>query len=394
MTNIFDSVLSSDAGLGDIGVSVDPFTGATCTSMPVVSRYPGGPVFTQQKFFESVRRQVARGELQASIPDPLISLKDTFNCGIAHHGGRFVMLVRFQNAARYNHVFLAKSDDGVRWEADPTLLDLPDLPPAPAREGIERGGFDIPADKPWHRGVVYDPRITQMEDGTYYIALAVDYDTLEPPGAPYINICDNVLYSTRDFHSYKFVTTISGHTRNCVLFPRKIDGYFYAAGRPNSAKRVHTVLMRSKDLVKWEPASDLFAGGHAWMIYAGPAFPPFETEDYWVLGVHGVETHGTFQVVYRAGVCLLDKKTFQVCGGPVPILHPEQQYERDGTVNNVIFPTGVLFSDGKAYGAKSRDTKLAIYYGGGDAVVGMGVTTVGRLIDAALGKYNPLKSWR
>lgn len=391
MPTIFDSVFSSRTGLADVGVSVDPFTGKTSTHIPVIVRHPASPVVTRELFFESVRQQIIEGTADPSISQHLNDLKDVFNVGLAHYGDGYVMMVRFQSSTRYNHIFLAKSSDGISWTQIPRLLDLPELPDAPDPKGVSKSGYNIPADKKWHKGIFYDPRITQMEDGNYYIALPVDYDTLEPVGQPYKNICDNVLYRTRDFEKFEFVTTISGHTRNCVLFPRQIDGYYWCAGRPNTEKRVHTILMRSKDLKTWEHMDPIFAGGHGWLIYAGPGFPPFEAEDYWVFGVHGVETKGTYQVIYRAGVCLLDKKTMKIVGDIVPIIHPEQQYEFDGSVDDIIFQTGTLFSDGKHYGVKSRDTKVAIYYGAADTVVGVGLTTVGKLIDAALGKYNPFK---
>lgn len=392
MKTIFDTVLHSRTGMVDVQTAVDPFTGKSTAVVPTVVRHPSNPVGSREIFFETVQEQMLAGTVAPKTVSPhLFNIVDTFNCGIAHHDGRYLMLVRFQNATRYNHIYLAISDDGVRWSHNPKLLDLPNLPESPDAEGIAHSGWDIPPGKKWHPGIFYDPRVTQMDDGSYLIALAVDYDTVEPPGQPYAYICDNVLYRTRDFEKFEFLCTLQGHTRNCIIFPRQIDGWYYAAGRPNASKRVNTVLFRSKDLKKWEQTEELFTGGHAWMIYAGPGFPPFEAEDYWVMGVHAVETHGTFQVVYRAGVCLLDKKTLKVVAGPVPILHPDQEFEMSGTVGAaVIFPTGCLFSDGCGNGVKSRDTKVAIYYGAGDSFVGVGMTTVGRLIDTALGKYNPL----
>lgn len=389
MQTIFDTILDARTGLGDVGVAIDPFTGATSRHLPVAVRFPGGPVVSREHFFASVCGRALRAGT-AELPSALRALEDTFNCGVAHADGRYVMLVRFQDASRSNHVYLATSGDGIRWEHEPRLIELPDLPAEPVAEGIRASGYDIPPGTRWRKGVVYDPRVTQTPDEWYHVTLAVDYDTESAPGEPYINICDSVLYRTRDFERFEFVCTLSGHTRNCVLFPRQIDGWSCAVGRPNASKRANTVLFRSRDLSHWEAGETVFAGGHGWMIYAGPGFPPFETEDYWVLGVHGVETHGTFQIVYRAGVCLLDKQTLKVVAGPVPILHPEQPWERSGTVNNVIFPTGLLFSDGRACGVKSATVKLAIYYGAADSCVGVAMTTVGRLIEAALGEYQPV----
>ncbi|MGI8905379.1 MAG: hypothetical protein ACR2IE_02685 [Candidatus Sumerlaeaceae bacterium] len=391
MTDIFSTILHSRTGMSDVQSAVDPFTGKNTIMLPPVVRHPANPVASRAGFFESVLEHKLAGTVPGGLAPQLRNLQDTFNCGVAHYDGRYVMLVRFQNQQRQNDIYLATSHDGVRWDHTPELLDLPNLPAAPDPGGLARSGWQLPEGKPWHKGQFYDPRITQMEDGSYLIALAVDYDTIEPPGQPYAYVCDNVLYRTRDFKSFEFLCTLQGHTRNCVLFPRKIDGWYYAAGRPNASKRVNTVLFRSKDLKQWEQGDELFTGGHAWMIYAGPGFPPFETEDYWVLGVHAVETHGTFQIVYRAAVCLLDKKSMKLVAGPVPILHPDKPYETDGTIGAaVIFPTGVLFSDGNGSGVKTRDTKVAIYYGAADSFVGVGMTTVGRLIDTALGKYDPV----
>ena len=44
-----------------------------------------------------------------------------------------------------------------------------------------------------------------------------------------------------------------------------------------------------------------------------------------------------------------------------PILEPEEQYEKNGIVNNVVFPCGMVL----------KSKLLYIYYGGGDRVVGV-----------------------
>ena len=186
-----------------------------------------------------------------------------------------------------------------------------------------------------------------------------------------------------------------GNARNGVLFPRRINGYYYCAGRPNnwdqSGHAAHTVLFRSKDLRKWDEVHLLFSAGHAWICHGGPGFPPFETQDYWVLGAHGVEIHGGHRVHYRAALCLLDKKSLRLVAPPVPLLDPAEQFELDGTVDNVIFPSGVLFSDGRSDGVKKPETKAAIFYGGADRVIHVALSTVRRLIEAGLGKYNPFR---
>jgi len=128
------------------------------------------------------------------------------------------------------------------------------------------------------------------------------------------------------------------------------------------------------------------------MCYGGPVFPPFETEKYWVMGVHGVEVHGTHRVHYRGGICLIDKKTMKLVAPPAPILNPQEQHELDGLVDNVIFPSGVLFSDGRGDGVKKPDTRVAIYYGAADHTVGLALSTVERLVAVGLGNHAQFKN--
>ena len=395
MRTIFDTILRSHASLSDVQVAVDPFTGRTSTFLPVVARLPGGPLLDARRVVGEVQAQALRQGQAARLDPRLAILTDVFNPGLAHVGDGYVMLVRFGNAARFNDQFVATSRDGLHWDPVPRVLDLPDLPPAPRADTLRRAHPHLPADQQWHPGIVYDPRVTSFENGEHLVTFAVDYDTLETNGNPYVNVCDNVLYRTRDFQRFEFVSTFAGDARNGVLFPRQIDGWYWCASRPNTYNRPgepasgqDTVLARSRDLVHWETVSVLFSCGHRWMIYGGPGFPPFETSDYWVLGVHGVEAHGTHRVHYRAGVCLIDKRTMRLVGQPAPVLDPREPYELTGLVDNVIFPSGVLFGDGRGWGVKTPETKVAIYYGGADRVVHAGLTTVGRLVEAALGTYD------
>ena len=395
MATIFDGLWSSRKGLGDVGVVIDPFTGAVNTFIPAAARYPGGPVLTADEFFDQAQRQMLSRAIEPRLDERLSILCDVLNPGAAHFGGKYLLAARFGNTRRFTDHFLAESADGIHWTPRPRVLDLPDLPVRPKADTLRQSYPDLPADQKWHKGFFYDARITQMGE-EYLITFAVDYDTVAAEGQPYFNICDNVLYRTRDFEKFEYVSTFLGNARNGVMFPRRIDGYYWCAGRPNTfrasgepTKGQSTFLFRSKDLVEWEEVSLLFAAGHGWLCHGGPGFPPFETKDYWVLGIHGVEIHGTYRVHYRGGVCVIDKKTMKLAAPPAPILDPKEQYELDGIVANVTFPSGILFSDGRGDGVKSPETRVAIYYGGADRVIGAAVSTVERLVAAGLGKYNP-----
>jgi beta-1,2-mannobiose phosphorylase / 1,2-beta-oligomannan phosphorylase len=91
--------------------------------------------------------------------------------------------------------------------------------------------------------------------------------------------------------------------------------------------------------------------------YIGGGCPPIETERGWLLIYHGV--HDTPNgYVYCACAALLDLENPQkeIARLPFPLFKPEHDWELNGEVNNVCFPTGTaLFND-----------TLYIYYGAAD----------------------------
>jgi predicted GH43/DUF377 family glycosyl hydrolase len=92
----------------------------------------------------------------------------------------------------------------------------------------------------------------------------------------------------------------------------------------------------------------------------GISAPPIKTKYGWLLLYHGVsKSHNT----YRVGCVLLDLKDpgLVLARSTQPIFSPEEQYEKVGIVNNVVFPCGVVVKKGVLY----------LYYGGGDRVVGV-----------------------
>jgi predicted GH43/DUF377 family glycosyl hydrolase len=103
----------------------------------------------------------------------------------------------------------------------------------------------------------------------------------------------------------------------------------------------------------------------------GVSAPPIKTKYGWLLLYHGVsKSHGT----YRVGVILLDLQdpAIVLARSTDPIFQPEEQYEKVGVVNNVVFPCGMVEKDGILY----------IYYGGADKVVGVATMELDILLKA------------
>ena len=92
----------------------------------------------------------------------------------------------------------------------------------------------------------------------------------------------------------------------------------------------------------------------------GICAPPIRTKHGWLLLYHGIsKSHHT----YRVGAALLDldDPAIVLARTADPIFEPEEDYEKKGIVNNVVFPCGATVARGL----------LHIYYGAADTVVGV-----------------------
>lgn len=112
-------------------------------------------------------------------------------------------------------------------------------------------------------------------------------------------------------------------------------------------------------------------------IKVGTGTPPVRTSAGWMFMYHGIdplpghEDSAWPAMQYRAGVALLDLAQPHVLTyrSPEPILWPELPEEREGIVDDVVFPTAI--DPRPEIGADSFD----IYYGMGDRVCGRGRLT-------------------
>jgi len=149
---IFDTVLSSRRGLGDIGVVVDPFTGRVNTCIPAAVRYPGGPVLKAADFYDDAQRQMVRGQIEPKLDPRLSILCDVLNPGAAHYKGKYLLAARFANIRRFTDHFLAESEDGIHWTCSPRVLNIPDAPPirtCPRTRPGARARCTTPASPRW-----------------------------------------------------------------------------------------------------------------------------------------------------------------------------------------------------------------------------------------------------
>ena len=253
----------------------------------------------------------------------------------------------------------------------------------------------VPDSKMWERSVE-DPRVTEI-DGELYLTY-VATPTPSPPGAVRRRLGipkpdksahpRTALAKFKDFSKFQrfgIITPFGADERDVVLFPEKIGGRYAVLHRPanwtgtgydtpgpaiwfaymddlNKKMVEHKLVMKSE--TEWEGNK----------VGAGP--PPLKTDAGWLLIYHGVDQNN----VYRAGAALLDlKEPWKViCRTPDPILEPEEDYELEGDVPNVVFPEGMVVID----------NKLIVFYGGADKVCCAASVDLDEFIDDLLIKGN------
>lgn len=103
----------------------------------------------------------------------------------------------------------------------------------------------------------------------------------------------------------------------------------------------------------------------------GGGCTPIETDEGWVIIFHTVEARNKGRV-YHACAALLDKENpLKVIGRlHEPLFSPTEEWEKEGFVSNVVFPTGTaLFED-----------TLYVYYGAADARIAVASLSLSELL--------------
>ncbi len=289
-------------------------------------------------------------------------MKATFNPAAIYLGGKTHILYRTLSEDNTSFIGYASSKDGFKIDE---RLNLPVYSP---REDFEMKKI-INANSGCE-----DPRLTKIGKIIYICYTA--YDSINPPKVAVSSINEKDFLAHNFNWSKPFLITPPGlDDKDTCIFPEKFkDGYFiihrmnnemcgdylssldFNAGQVNKCIRVIGPRRNTWDSAK-----------------VGITAPPIKTKYGWLLLYHGVsKSHNT----YRVGALLLDLKdpAIVLARTSDPIFSPEENYEKFGIVNNVVFPCGIIL----------RGKNLFIYYGGGDKVTGVATIKLSRVIEALL----------
>ena len=105
--------------------------------------------------------------------------------------------------------------------------------------------------------------------------------------------------------------------------------------------------------------------------HIGAGCPPIETTDGWLIIYHSAQLT-TDGFIYHAAAALLDLKNPKklISRLRYPLFSPTEDYEKEGYVNNVVFPTGTALFDEELY----------IYYGAADSRVAVASVNINSLL--------------
>jgi predicted GH43/DUF377 family glycosyl hydrolase len=167
--------------------------------------------------------------------------------------------------------------------------------------------------------------------------------------------------------------------KDVVLFPRKINGKF---------AMLHRIWPGIQIVYfdHWNDLTEAFWNGYLENLvdhiimdpegvfevnYIGAGGPPIETTDGWLIIYHGVQETITGKTYHaKAALLNIDNPKIELSRLPYPIFSPTKLWEIEGTVNNVVFPSGhALFGN-----------DLYVYYGVADSSIAVAKLDINELL--------------
>ncbi len=287
-------------------------------------RHSGNPILTIEKW-----------------PYPANSV---FNCGATFVNRETVLLNRVEDLRGLSHLTIARSKNGIsNWKIDEKPIFAAD-----------------PENYPEEIWGIEDPRITYVEELQEYIIVYTAYSR----GGPLVSLA-----KTKDFKTFdRLGAVMPPEDKDAALFPVRFGGNWAMLHRPSSTSPsagAHIWLSFSPDLRHW--------GQHRIVIRAreggwwdankiGLSPPPLKIPEGWLVLYHGVRKTGG-GVIYRLGLALLDldNPAKLLRRGDEWIFGPRMHYEREGDVDDVVFPGGWTL----------EKNQVRIYYGGADTCIAM-----------------------
>ncbi len=207
----------------------------------------------------------------------------------------------------------------------------------------------LSGEKEWERFGLQDPRVLYLE-GQWVIIFS--------GGDPDWGVTQT-LAVTQDWRTFERRGVIFvPDNKDVALFPEKINGRYCCFNRPSGVYfGGHNIWLGfSPDLLHWGDYQPLALPRPGMWDSAriGCGAEPLKTDEGWLEIYHGSDGQN-----YYLGAMLLDLKdpSRVLARSDEPLLAPEEEYEKFGYYDNVVFSNGLVQRD---------DDTCWLYYGGAD----------------------------
>jgi beta-1,2-mannobiose phosphorylase / 1,2-beta-oligomannan phosphorylase len=168
--------------------------------------------------------------------------------------------------------------------------------------------------------------------------------------------------------------------KNLIFFPRRINGKlcFMHRIKPD----IQIVKIDTIEELTYDFWIDYFLDFTSHIMfepqykhessYIGGGCPPIEVAEGWLMIYHSVcDTPDGYIYTASAALLNLEDPQIEIARLPYPLLSPEADYELNGVVNKVCFPTGTAVFDGRLY----------IYYGAADKCIACASVLLNELVN-------------
>jgi predicted GH43/DUF377 family glycosyl hydrolase len=268
-----------------------------------------------------------------------------------------------------------------------TRFRVSDIGIAESKDGFNfynRKRFIVP-EYEWEKFGCEDPRATKL-NSKYYIF----YTALSswPPQAAGIRVGLALSKDLEKIEAKHLVTPFNA--KAMALFPEKIQGKIWAVLTVNTdrppAKICLASFEREKDIWSqgyWQEWYQNFER-HSLPLQRRPqdhievGAPPIKTREGWLLFYSYIRNYFSPQRSFGIEAVLLDlKNPLKITARTdFPILSPEEYYEKDGMVPNVVFPSGAAVNGGW----------INLYYGAADTTCCLARIGLSSFLKYLLGK--------
>ncbi|PIS08969.1 hypothetical protein COT75_03845 [Candidatus Beckwithbacteria bacterium CG10_big_fil_rev_8_21_14_0_10_34_10] len=278
-----------------------------------------------------------------------------FNGSIIKEKGGYYLLYRAMSSP--------KDHDGKQ-------LSLSSIGCAQGKDGIKFSQRKqlIRSEYGWEKYGCEDPRVTKI-DGLFYIFYTglSDY----PPTPTGIKVCLAISKDLKTIQEKHLITPFNA--KAAALFPKKINGKYALIITVNTDIPPAKIAIALFDKIEEIWSLEFW---HKWyqnlenqtisverintdQVEVGTV--PLETEKGWLVFYGHIQNYYQEQKrIFGIEALLLDRDDPRKIIGRTqdPLLIPEKDYEIEGIVKNVIFPSGAIV----------KNKKLYLYYGAGDTV--------------------------